>query len=72
LRALRADPELARIPVLMLTAVNQAFPLGFGPGDIDDHWPPVTDFLEKPVELNVLRAHIGSLLSGGDKGGACP
>jgi len=38
----------------MLTAVNTKFPLGFGPKDIDDRWLPVTDFLEKPVDFDVL------------------
>ena len=55
--------ELKDIPILMLTAINTKFPLGFGPKDIDDSWMPVTDFLEKPVDFDVLRDKVGKLLS---------
>ena len=50
------------IPVMMLTAINQKFPLGFGPSDIDDCWMPVRDFVEKPVDLKVLRSRVSVLL----------
>jgi len=53
---------LADIPILMLTAVNQKFPLGFGPRDIDSEWLPVTDFLEKPIDFGVLIGRVASLL----------
>ena len=46
----------------MLTAVNQKFPLGFGADDIDDDWLPVSDFLEKPVDLAVLTQKVQALL----------
>ena len=62
-RAMRHYKEkLKDIPVLMLTAVNTKFPLGFGSGDIDDKWLPVSDFLEKPVDFDVLKSKVGSLL----------
>jgi two-component system OmpR family response regulator len=51
------------IPVLRLTAVNQRFPLGFTPNDIDESWMPVADFLEKPVDFDVLRSKVAALLS---------
>ena len=50
------------IPVMMLTAINVKFPLGFGPSDIDDCWMPVRDFVEKPVDLHVLRSRVSMLL----------
>jgi DNA-binding response OmpR family regulator len=50
------------IPVMMLTAINMKFPLGFGPSDIDDCWMPVRDFVEKPVDLQVLRTRVSALL----------
>ena len=53
---------LTGVPILMLTAVNQRFPLGFGPRDIDPEWLPVTDFLEKPVDLQVLVARVAAML----------
>ncbi|MHC4536827.1 MAG: response regulator transcription factor [Planctomycetota bacterium] len=55
--------KLKDIPILMLTAINTKFPLGFGPKDIDDSWMPVTEFLEKPVDFDVLREKVAKLLS---------
>jgi hypothetical protein len=46
----------------MLTAVNMKFPLGFSASDIDDYWLPVADFVEKPVDFDVLRARVAKLL----------
>jgi DNA-binding response OmpR family regulator len=54
--------KLESVPILMLTAVNTKFPLGFGPSDVDDHWLPIDDFVEKPVDLNVLRKRVAALL----------
>lgn len=51
------------IKILMLTAVNAKFPLGFSANDIDDEWLPVTDFLEKPVDLDVLQDRVEALLA---------
>lgn len=56
------NEKLKGIPVLMLTAVNARFPLGFGPRDIDDAWLPVSDFIEKPVDFDVLRNKVKALL----------
>lgn len=58
------NEKLKDIPVLMLTAVNARFPLGFSARDIDDTWMPVTDFLEKPVDLEVLKDKVSSLIEG--------
>ncbi|MDD4889394.1 MAG: response regulator [Phycisphaerae bacterium] len=51
------------IPVLMLTAVNSRFPLGFSSNDIDSDWLPVADFVEKPVDLATLPARVSALLA---------
>jgi DNA-binding response OmpR family regulator len=62
-RFMRHESEqLKTIPILMLTAINTKFPLGFGPKDIDDDWLPVTDFLEKPVDFDVLVNKVSKLL----------
>jgi len=50
------------IPILMLTAVNQVSPLGFSRRDIDEVWLPITDFVEKPVDLEVLSRKVSDLL----------
>lgn len=57
-------PDLRRVPILMLTAVNTRFPLGFSAKDIDEDWLPVSDFLEKPVDLDVLSARVTAMLAG--------
>lgn len=64
-REIRRDQALRRIPILMLTAVNTRFPLGFGPEDIDEEWLPVQDFLEKPVDFDLLLERIARLLGTG-------
>ncbi len=56
------NEKLKGIPVLMLTAVNAKFPLGFGSRDIDNNWLPVSDFLEKPVDFDILRSKVDALL----------
>ena len=62
-RIMRHENEtLKMIPILMLTAINARFPLGFGPNDIDSEWMPVTGFLEKPVDFDVLRDKVSKLL----------
>jgi DNA-binding response OmpR family regulator len=53
---------LTSVPILMLTAINTKFPLGFGTKDIDSDWLPVADFLEKPVDFDVLRRKVSELL----------
>lgn len=63
--------NLNDIPVLMLTAVNQRFPLGFSSRDIDSEWLPVSDFLEKPVDLDVFSNRVNALLEK-NRGGATP
>ena len=63
-RFMRHEKEqLKNIPILMLTAINTKFPLGFGSKDIDEDWMPVTEFLEKPVDFDVLRDKVAKLLS---------
>jgi two-component system phosphate regulon response regulator PhoB len=62
-RTIRQSKEgWSTVPLLMLTAVNTRFPLGFSRNDIDDDWLPVDAFLEKPVDLDVLRSKVSKLL----------
>ena len=53
--------DLQRIPILMLTAVNMKYPLGFSSFDIDDRWLPVSDFLEKPADFDTLTRKVACL-----------
>ena len=57
------DEKLKDIPILMLTAVNSRFPLGFNSSDIDETWLPVEDFLEKPVDIDMLSNKVLEMLS---------
>ena len=67
-RFMRHEKEkLKKIPILMLTAINAKFPLGFGAQDIDDSWLPANIFLEKPVDFGVLKTKVAQLLSKGGK-----
>lgn len=52
-----------RLPILLLTAVNDQFPLGFSDKDIDPSWLPVSAFLEKPIDFRVLKEKLRELLS---------
>jgi CheY-like chemotaxis protein len=74
-RSLRHEnPKFKSLAILMLTAVNARFPLGFSSRDIDDDWLPVSDFLEKPVDFDVLINKVNSLLEKAQspKGGTGP
>jgi len=61
-RSLRGLEAMRHIPILLLTAVNNRFALGYSARDIDKDWMPVDDFLEKPVDLDIMRSRIEDLL----------
>ncbi len=58
---IRKHQTLTKLPILILSAINTKFPMGFGPGDIDEMWMPVQDFLEKPIDFDVLGAKVEKL-----------
>jgi len=51
------------LPVILLTAVNQSFPLGFSSKDLDPTWLPAVDFVEKPVDFALLCAKVSEILA---------
>ena len=61
-RAIKANEKLKNIKVIFLTAVNEKFPYGFSTKDIGTKKIPVDDFLEKPVDLGVLKNKIIQIL----------
>ena len=65
-RALRQEPGLAAIPILMLSAVNALSDLAFDftEEDISDDFLPVEAFLDKPVEPGRLVERVEQLLAG--------
>ncbi len=63
-RKVRKTEQIARTPIVLLTAVNQEFPTDFSRNDIDEEWFPVQDLLEKPVDVKKLLERLTELLSG--------
>ncbi len=60
-RTLRADSRFKGLPIILLTAINQLFAFQFGSKDIDPEWMPVTEYLDKPVDFQELKAKVKSL-----------
>ena len=60
-RAIRR--AFGELPVLLLTAVNQSFPLGFSEKDLDPTWLPALAFVEKPVDFDLLCAKVAEILA---------
>lgn len=57
---MRADPELARIPVLSVTGISSASGFHFEP---DEAYFPADDYLEKPVDTKALLVRVAALLA---------
>ncbi len=55
-RKLRADDDVKNIPVIMLSGVNEegVFPGKFTNRDIDDSFLPISEFVEKPINPDLL------------------
>jgi CheY-like chemotaxis protein len=61
---IRRDPEIAAIPILMVTAVNLKYPgFNFSP-ETDGEYLPVDGFIEKPVQPQDLVRQVEELLAG--------
>ena len=61
-RAMCKSRDLSRIPILMLTGVNEKLGTRLSTLDADNSFLPVTHFLEKPVELDELAGKARALL----------
>ena len=61
-RALKQNETLNALPIIMLTGVNDEYPFNFQPQDLDSEWFPVSDLLEKPIDMALLRNKITGLL----------
>jgi CheY-like chemotaxis protein len=61
---MRREPQIAAIPILMVTAVNVKYPgFGFSP-KTDGEYLPVDGFIEKPVQPQDLVLKVEELLAG--------
>ncbi len=61
-RLIRRMPAIENLPIIMLTGINQDFPMDFSAQDIDPDWMPVQDFMEKPVQMPALLDKVNNLL----------
>jgi CheY-like chemotaxis protein len=61
-RELKQDPEYKDIPILMLTGVKEATGIDFKSSAGDPDWNPVEEFLEKPVDPDILLSEVSRLL----------
>jgi CheY-like chemotaxis protein len=61
-RALKEDSKYKHIPILMVTAAKEKIGIDFKPAAGDEAWLPVEEFLEKPVEPELLLNKVKELL----------
>jgi CheY-like chemotaxis protein len=63
-RTLKKDEKTKKIPILMLSAINERgiYAGKFSQHDIDDTFLPVNDFIEKPAKPKVLVEKLKALL----------
>ncbi|UCH15632.1 MAG: response regulator [Bacteroidales bacterium] len=58
----RQDKSMAKVPILMLTSVNEAYPgFDFSP-DTDEEFLPVDEFINKPAQPDELAEKVEKLL----------
>jgi len=57
------NAKLKGLPILMLSAVNSTLPLDISHDDITEYGLPVAEFLEKPVDFDVLLGKVAGMLA---------
>lgn len=64
-RKIKHADEISSIPIIMLTSINQTsdFISQFSNLDIDEIYLPVTEFLEKPIDPELLLKKIEELIN---------
>ncbi len=62
-REIRQTDRIKDLPIILLTAINQEFPMDFSSKDIDQEWMPVEDFAEKPVDIKEMLDKVKKILS---------
>ena len=61
-REIKSDPDLKKIPILMVTAAKERTGIDFEAASGDETWLPVEAYLDKPVKPDVLVQKVGELL----------
>ncbi|MCP4613990.1 MAG: response regulator [Planctomycetes bacterium] len=62
-RQMKKDPQLKKIPIIMLTVVDQETGIDFKSSAPDPVWLPVDVYMEKPAEPDTLLTEVNKLLS---------
>lgn len=62
-RKLKKDPALAKVPILMLTAIREKTGFDFSKEAGDENWLPVDDYVEKPIHSETLLEKVAELLN---------
>ena len=62
-RTIHEHEAFKNLPVMILSAINEKFKLGFSGADIDPEFMPVDQFLEKPVDTDDLVKKIKQILA---------
>lgn len=62
-REFKKDPKYKKIPILMITSVKDKSGIDFKSEAGDESWLPVNEFLDKPVEPDVLLEKVKTLLA---------
>ncbi|MCX5794861.1 MAG: response regulator [Elusimicrobia bacterium] len=65
-RQLRGDQRTAKVPILMLSAINEkgVYAGTFSNKDRDDSWLPINQFIEKPIKPKQLLQILEAALKG--------
>ncbi len=61
-RQIKNNPDTKDIPVIMITSVKDKMGIDFKSVAGDESWLPVEDFLDKPVQPEVLLEKVAALL----------
>ena len=61
-RKIKTNPDTKDIPIIMVTSVKDKVGIDFKSVAGDDSWLPVEDFLDKPVQPEVLIEKVAGLL----------
>ena len=57
------DEEFKEIPIMMMTSAKNKYVQQFMSPDSDNFWLPIDDFIEKPIDFDILQEKITGLLS---------
>jgi len=59
---IRQNEKTKHLPVILLTNINEVFPIALSRKDIDPKWMPARDFLDKPADSQGLLQKVAEVL----------